>query len=89
MACKGCHYDRQRVFNGEMAIHFRGLEGLGQAIVWVFQETMVCLRCGVAEFTVPERELQVLSQGRPAKGAVVLAERTGEVRIESFSRYLN
>ena len=71
MACKGCHSDRQRVFNGEIAIHFRGLGGVDQPIVWVFQETVVCLHCGFTEFTVPERELQVLSQGSPVEGAVV------------------
>jgi hypothetical protein len=53
VACKGCHSDRQSVFNGEIAIHFGGLEGLEQPIVWVFQETVVCLHCGFTEFTVP------------------------------------
>ena len=75
MACKGCHSDRQSVFSGEIAIHFRGLEGLEKPILWIFRETMVCLDCGLTEFTVPERELQVLSQGSPVKGAVVLARR--------------
>ena len=65
MACKGCHSDRQSIFNGEIAIHFRGLEGLDKPIVWVFQETVVCLHCGFTEFTVPERELQVLETGSP------------------------
>jgi hypothetical protein len=89
MTCKGCGSDRQSVFNGEIAIHFRGLEGLDKPIVWVFQEAVVCLHCGFTEFTVPERELQVLSQGSPVKGAVVLAKRvaraSGEVRINSPS----
>jgi hypothetical protein len=74
MACKGCHSDRQSVFNGEIAIHFRGREGL-DTVVWVFQKTVVCSHCGFTEFTIPARELQVLSQGSPVKGAVVLAKR--------------
>ena len=81
MACKGCHSDRQSVFNGEIAIHFRGLEGLEKPILWIFRETMVCLDCGLTEFTVPERELQVLSQGSPVKGAVVL-----DKKVDSQSR---
>jgi len=93
MTCKRCHSDRQRVFNAETAIHFRGLEGLDRPIVWVFPEIVVCLHCGVTEFTVPERELQVLQQGSPVKGAVVLVERvtpaSGEVRIKSFSPGMN
>ena len=75
MTCKGCHSDRQRVFNGELAIHFRGLEGLDKAMVWVFPKLVVCLHCGLTEFTVPERELQVLVQGSPVKGAVVWDEK--------------
>ena len=89
MTCKGCHSDRQSVFNGEIAIHFRGLEGLDKPIVWVFQETVVCLHCGFTEFTVPERELQILSRGSPVKSVMVSADRTtpasGEVRINSPS----
>ena len=86
MACKGCHSDRQSVFNGEIAIHFRGLEGLDQPIVWVFQKTLVCLRCGFTEFTVPARELQVLSQGSPMKGAVVLAKRVATASAGSRTK---
>ena len=74
VTCKGCHSDRQRMFNGELAIHFRGLEGLDKPIVWVFPKLVVCLHCGSTEFTVPERELQVLVQGSPVKGAVILDE---------------
>jgi hypothetical protein len=85
MTCKGCGSDRQSVFNGEIAIHFRGLVGLDKPILWVFQETVVCLHCGFTEFTVPKRELQVLKTGSPVEGAVVSAGRTtpasGEVRI--------
>jgi len=72
MTCKGCHSDKQRLFNGEFAIHFRGVESLDKPIVWVFPEIMVCLHCGLTEFTVPEKELQVLEEGLPVKGAVAL-----------------
>ena len=43
MTCKRCHSDKQGVFNGEFAIHFRGLEGLDKPIVWVFPKIVVCL----------------------------------------------
>ena len=85
MACKGCRSDKQSVFNGEIAIHFRGLEGLDQPIVWVFQETVVCLHCGFTEFTVPERELQVLSRGSPVEGAVVLGLPPGRKKAKTTS----
>lgn len=71
MSCEGCHSDKQGVFNGEFAIHYRGVEGLDKPIVWVFREIVVCLHCGLTAFTVPERELQILTQGSPVEGAVV------------------
>jgi hypothetical protein len=74
MTCKGCHSDEQSVFNGEAAIYFPGLEGLDKPIVFVFPKLVVCLHCGFTEFTVPVRELQVLRQGSPVDGAVVLTE---------------
>jgi len=90
MTCKECHSDRQSAFNGEIAIHFRGLEGLDKPIVWVVEQIAVCLNCGFAEFIVPERELQVLLQGSPVKGAVVLnmaaphrEDQSGERKIAS------
>jgi hypothetical protein len=73
--CRSCQSANQSAFNGEIAIHFPGLEGLDKPIVWVFPKLSVCLDCGFAEFTVPERELQVLEQGFPVEGAVVLPER--------------
>ena len=89
MACKGCQSDRQSVFNGEIAIHFGGLEGLDQPIVWVFPKIVVCLHCGFTEFTVPERELQVLSQGSPVEGAVVLEWPPGRKKAKATSPGMN
>jgi hypothetical protein len=73
MTCKGCHSDNQSTFNGELAIHFPGRNGLDKPIVWVFPKLAVCLHCGFTELTVPERELTVLVTGTPVEGAVVLA----------------
>jgi hypothetical protein len=93
MSCKGCHSEKQSVFNGEIAIHFPALEGLDKPIVWVFPKLVVCSHCGFTEFAVPERELQVLKQGSPVEGAVVLSERTaqasGDVRMKSPSPGMN
>jgi len=93
MSCKSCQSQNQREFNGEIAIHFRGLEGLAKPIVWVFPKVEVCLLCGFSEFIVPERELQVLEQCSPVKGAVIFTERvaraSGQVRITSPSQGMN
>jgi hypothetical protein len=46
MACKKCLSGNFKTFNGEIAIHFPGLEGLSKPIVWVFPTVLVCLECG-------------------------------------------
>ena len=83
MSCKGCQSGKQRMFNSEIAIHFPGLEGLDKPIVWVFPKVVVCLHCGLAEFAVPEREMQVLLRGSPVQGAVILTE-DGSRRSETL-----
>ena len=76
MACKGCGSENQKTFGGEVAIDFPGLGGLEEAIVWTFPQLLICLQCGFAEFTVPERELSVLVHGKVVAGAVV-SSKTG------------
>lgn len=60
MPCRTCASDRQRNFNGEIAIHFPGLKGLEMPIVWVFPKVSVCLNCGSSEFQIPQEELRIL-----------------------------
>jgi hypothetical protein len=71
MVCKRCNSENQSTFDGEIALHFPGLDGLDKPIVWVFPKLTVCLECGFTEFTVPERELRVLVTHTPVEGAVV------------------
>ncbi len=60
MPCKACQTDTIRIHSGEIALHVRGLEGLDMPVVWVFPNVTICLSCGMAEFHIPERELQLL-----------------------------
>lgn len=62
MACKRCSSERQSKFNSEVNIHFPGREGWDKPTVWLFPEVMVCLDCGLAEFSIPEAELQALAE---------------------------
>jgi len=66
MLCKSCGSENLSNFNGEVAIHFCGLESLAQPIVWVFPALVICLDCGVAQFVVPESELLVLQKDKAA-----------------------
>lgn len=69
--CRQCTSEDKKEFNGELAIHFTGLRGLENPIVWVFPKMHVCMNCGFAEFSVPERELRVLAYGSPIDGALI------------------
>ena len=64
MTCKACGSERQSKFNGEIAVHFPGLQGLDKPIVWLFPQFLICLNCGVAQFMVPEADLAVLAEDR-------------------------
>ncbi len=72
MVCKRCTTDNQRAFSGEVAIHFPGLKGLDKPIVLVYPTLLVCLECGLTEFTVPEKELSMLAAGLAVAGAGIL-----------------
>lgn len=69
--CSSCQSDTRGTFTGEMAIHFPGLKGLNKPIVWAFPQISVCLDCGLAQFAIPEKELEVLRTGTPVEGAMV------------------
>jgi hypothetical protein len=66
MLCKSCGSDNQKQFNGEMAIHFTGLENLDKPVVWVFPKLLICMDCGTAEFALPEADLRLLATGKAA-----------------------
>jgi hypothetical protein len=63
MACRECASGKQKNFTAEIAVHFPGLENLDRPHVFVFPELLVCLKCGKAEFNVPETELRKLTMG--------------------------
>ena len=50
-------------FLGEICLHFPGgLESLNKPLVWVFPLVLVCLDCGLAQFTLPEGESKLIQQ---------------------------
>ena len=77
MSCQRCGSICNRVFNGEVALHFPGLDGLNKPIVWVFPKVKVCANCGVAQFTIQERELRVLVTGASPNRSVGEGDRSG------------
>jgi len=66
-SCKSCTSSSQTEFLGEICLHFPGgLESLHKPLVWAFPKVMVCLDCGVAQFTVPDAELQLIQDNLEA-----------------------
>ena len=84
VTCMSCQSSKPSQFNGEIAIHFPGVEGLNKITVWVFPKLQICLSCGFAAFTIPERELRALQQGSAIQDAVVWIE-NGETNSEKAS----
>lgn len=66
MVCKSCGSGRQQIFNGEIAVHVPGLEGLDKPVVWVFPKLFVCLNCGSGEFQIREQEMRILRKDNAA-----------------------
>lgn len=66
MSCKSCGSVNATKLNAEMNLHFPGHEGLARPTVWLFPAVVVCLNCGFAEFSIPEKELQDLRSGAAA-----------------------
>ena len=52
MPCKSCGSVNQKNFSAEMGIHFLELKDIDKPTVWVFPEVILCLDCGMAEFSV-------------------------------------
>jgi len=68
VTCKACGSDQQGQFTAEIAIHFPSLKDLGKPLVWVFPKLFVCLKCGTAEFEIPEAQLRYLAKSEAAAG---------------------
>lgn len=61
--CKSCTSSRRMEFRGEICLHFPGgLESLDKPLVWAFPKVIVCLDCGLAQFTVPEAEVKLIEE---------------------------
>jgi hypothetical protein len=63
MRCRRCQSEKLKAFNGELAIHFPGWEGLNKPLVWAFPEMLVCMDCGFVEFELPAPQLAELNTG--------------------------
>jgi hypothetical protein len=61
LSCERCDFHQFQTFAAEINIHFPGYEGLTKPTVWVFPQVLVCLNCGLAQFSIPKPELERLA----------------------------
>jgi hypothetical protein len=66
MFCRSCGSVNQTEFGAEINIHFPGRKGLDKRAVLLFPKLVVCLDCGLTQFTLPETELSQLRKGAAA-----------------------
>jgi hypothetical protein len=71
--CVRCHSELSK-FPSEINIHFPGYEGLTKPTVWVFPTLLVCLRCGLAQFSIAETELRRLADDDADDAGVVCSQ---------------
>jgi hypothetical protein len=62
MLCRSCDSGKTREFSAEVSIHFPGMKGRDLPCVWLFPRLRVCLKCGAAQFTIPDNELKQLAK---------------------------
>jgi hypothetical protein len=61
--CPSCASRRKMQFIGEICMHFPGgLESLGKPSVWVFPKIILCLDCGLVQFSVPEADVELIER---------------------------
>jgi hypothetical protein len=67
MACRSCGSNNRAEYGAEVNIHLP--KDQDKAAVLVFPKLVVCLDCGVAEFTIPETELRLMGERGAASTA--------------------
>ena len=63
MTCAICASDMLQNFDGELAIHFSGREGLDKPHLFVYPMLKTCLNCGHVEFVVSDEQIEQLKKG--------------------------
>jgi hypothetical protein len=68
MSCRSCSSNNRAEYDAEVNIHLP--KDRDKAAVLVYPRLVVCLKCGVAEFTIPEAEWRLLGErGAASKAA--------------------
>ena len=66
MLCSTCGFPSLHKFESETSIHFPRLSDMDKPPVVMFEELSVCLKCGKAEFVLPQEKLALLEKSDSA-----------------------
>jgi hypothetical protein len=66
MSCPGCASVNQEEFPAEIMFHFIGMANLDRPGVTAFPKILVCLDCGLSQFTTAKRSLTLLAKVNPS-----------------------
>jgi hypothetical protein len=56
MTCKSCASERQAEVDAEINLHFPRSDEPGSSDLLIACPVLLCLRCGLAEFSIPQSE---------------------------------
>ena len=77
MTCKQCAAETLKDLNVEVTIHFPGSAGLNKTPVLAYPKLMICLKCGHAEFVLPDTQLEELWKSLPTSVGIVRGNNHG------------
>jgi hypothetical protein len=52
--CIYCGTEHMQMLNGEVALHFAGIENIDKPATFIFPKILLCLDCGAAHFVIPD-----------------------------------
>jgi hypothetical protein len=67
--CETCGSTHHVELDGEICVHFPGLENLQTPPIFVFPKLAVCLNCGNAKLKIPETELRLIRTASERSGS--------------------
>jgi hypothetical protein len=69
MTCKVCASENLQELAGELSASFPDMKRANIQPIYVCQQVVVCLDCGLAEIVIPAAELELLKRGRASSGS--------------------
>jgi len=66
MQCRGCKSEKLQKFDGELTASLPDLKSVRVPPIYASLSVVICLDCGLAELTVPTKELDSFKKAKAA-----------------------